>query len=485
MRVARILAVVVVGLAACSSGSSDDAGDLTRATDEATPSSVAPSSTSSRGQASTTAPTSTDAGDDLAAVGLEWVWPPPFVVPGTSTAVEVVATGPAQPDAVVLSVAGSSTSATLDVARGRWNAGLAIPSPIEATTIELRATATSGGGTVGSAQLVVPVVGDSSVIEPRVVALEPTNVIELEYGDGPGQVGYRVTEFEGELQVPLSVAIDPATSNVVILDSVNRRLQIITETGEFVRSIELPGQRSLQDVVVLGTTGRAVVSETRGLEGEEELLVHEIDLDAGNAIVDGPVLIEAPGPPSGTQLVWNPALDAVFAAIWNPDPGAFGYYRMYDTDLRRIEISRTPELWWAPDATWVPGRDPTGTSVGFTYADTSIFTRIPHEMSSVVDEVLRPDGTTWFIADSLELDVPGPDGVHYYLGRTDLACRTSVIAEIGNINDSALATRQIVADESGAFVVDIGRDAYRLRRHELELTGCDVGAVQSGAAATS
>lgn len=398
---------------------------------------------------------------------VSFVWPPIFAVPGSTLAVQVVAKGP-RPDAITIDSSAStiSTQAMFDAASNRWTATIDVPAPLSVPTIALSATATLGDTTSAPVSLTVPVTAGSQTIEPQVVDIAPAVSVELDFGSGPGQIGIDFPEFQGEVQVPRSLQIDPSSGDIVILDSVNRRLVVVTTGGAVVDTIGIDGSGLLDDLVVLGTTRRAVVTEFRGAGAHRlEVSAHLIDLDAGTDTVDGPFLIPPPSPPVGTELVWNEALDAVFGVVYDPATDRVGHYRVFDTAREQLDVSTVPEFWWH-------GRvSADGSSAGVEYDGTTILTALPHSFAGLSNVIVQPNGTVWWSAGTVDPDAAPGGQVHYYVARTDLGCPGSVITEIDISGMGELATRSMVADDTGVYVVDLA-ESYRLVRFELPPPAC-------------
>ena len=148
-----------------------------------------------------------------------------------------------------------------------------------------------------------------------------------------------------------------------------------------------------------------------------------------------------------------------------PPRDASGYYRVFDAAAGRLDVSTVPEFWWS---SWV---GPDQTSVGVEYNGVQVLTRLPHGFAGISNMTVGSDAMAWWTVGTVDPDATPADQVDYYLGRTDIACGASVIAEIDFSGLSELATHSMVADESGVFVVDIG-DNYRLLRYELPPPPC-------------
>lgn len=459
------LVALLVGGVACSNTSDGAASDTgaappTVAAVESTPALDTPVESGPP-----TAPAPVDVGE--VAIELAFAWPPLFAVPGSDLPVEVVVVRGPLPDTVdfEISPVAEPTAAAFDVSTQRWTATIQVPAELTAPSITVNATATIGGATSAAVSATVPVAASAEVIEPDVVEVEPSVALTLGFGDGPDQVGLDVPESEGELSIPNSVQIDPLTGNFVILDSVNRRLTVATPRGDVVDQIALAGDGLLDDLVVLGSTGRALVSQFRGAGGQLEVGAFLVDLEAGTVTFDGPLVIAPPTPPVGTELIWSEALGAVFGRVYDPSTDRVGYYRLFDTASEELDVSVVPEFWWNIRV------EQDRAAVGIEYNDLTIFTQLPHGFVGVSNVIVLPDDSILWSAGSVDPDAEPDARVHYYLGRTNIACGASIIAEIDFSAQSELGTRSMIADDSGVYVVDIGVD-YRLLRYELPSPTC-------------
>jgi len=389
-------------------------------------------------------------------------------MPGARLPVEFIVVDGPQPDSVEVTASSSTQplAASLNAAGQRWSVDVDVPAGWADSAVVVSASATTDGVTAPSISIAVPVATSLDVIEPDVVDAQRVVALALEFGSGDDQVGIHYPEFEGEVSVPNSVQIDPATGNFVILDSVTRRLLIAAPTGEVVDRIDLSGEGWLDDLVVLGDTGRAMVSEFRAGGGQLEVSAHLARLEDGTATVDGPFVIPPPPtPPIGTELVWNEALDAVFAKVYDPATDRVGYYRLFDTAREELDVSLMPEFWWNARV------EQDQAAVGFEYNNAGIFTRLPHGSVGVSNMIVRPDNSTVWSAGTVDWGAEPGAQVHYYLGRTDPACGSSVIAEIEFSALSELGTRSMIADDSGVYVVDIGAN-YQLLQCQLGSPTC-------------
>lgn len=462
--------VFALTLAACSSDSRDVAPSVP-ATESSVPgpdSTTEPPTTGLEVEPSPTAVPPNNGvphGDD----SLRFAWPPVFAVPGSSIPVSVLSLADRQPDSVEVesTTLSAPVSAALDSSSQRWTAVIDVPATWTEPDITLSAVAATGADTTASTTIDVPVVSVSGSIDPDLVALEPEVVVALEFGGGDDEVGLSIPEFEGDVDVPASIQLDPSTGNFVILDSVNRRVLLVSATGEVVDRIEVPRDGWLDDVVVLGATGRAVVSQFRNAgNGQKEIGTALVDLVDGTTTVDGPMLLGPPAPPFGTELAWNPYLDAVYADVFDPSTGRVGYYRLFDTAREELDVSTEPEFWWNGRV----GRD--GMSVGVEYAGQEVLTQLPHGLAGISSIGLGADATVWWTAGTVNPDAPAGEQVQYYLGQSDLTCAASVIAEIPFTILSENATRSAIADESAVYVVDLG-DRYQILRYELPPPTCE------------
>lgn len=399
--------------------------------------------------------------DDAATVRMSWAWPAPFAKSGETLTVEVVVDDEEQPDEIALSIAGGvPVPFTFDVGSGRWAATVTVPADSREAGADVVATASTGGAAVGVLELAVPVVDGPVAIDPTVTEVEPTNAIVFDYGSDLTQVGFEMPEGF-EIQTPQSLQVESVTGNIVILDAVNRRLLVITPDGRPVEEIALAGDGRHEELVILGTTQQAVVSEWRAGGGALEVSVHLVDLTTGSDTIDGPVVVPPPTPPTNVPLVWNAALDAVYASVFDPATGTTNYYRLYDTARERIDISSTPESWWEPSVS------DTEDAVGIRYGVTTITTELPFGFAGIVDLIVEPNGMVWWLAGTVDADDLTSNGVHYYLGRTDLNCEQSIITEIDLDSLSELPTRTLTRADTGVYVTNISTNAYQLRLYEL------------------
>jgi len=450
---------LVVAIAGCNGGSESASTSSAEATTASTSTTVVPAGADEPTRTATTTPTNGVLDD--ATVRMAWAWPPPFVRSGETLTVEVVVEDEEQPDEIVLSIAGDvPVPFTFDVGSSRWAATVTVPTDAREAGADIVAKASTGGAAVGVLELAVPVVDGPVAIDPTVTEVEPTNAIVFDYGSDLTQLGFEMPE-DFEIQTPQSLQVEPVTGNIVILDAVNRRLLVITPDGQPVDEIALAGDGRHEELVILGTTQQAVVSEWRAGGGALEVSVHLVDLTTGSDTIDGPVVVPPPTPPTNVPLVWNAALDAVYANVFDPATNTTNYYRLYDTARERIDISSTPESWWEPSVS------NTEDAVGIRYGVTTITTELPFAFAGIVDLIVEPDGTVWWLAGTVDADDLTSNGVHYFLGRTDLDCEQSIITEIDLDSLSELPTRTLTRADTGVYVTNISTDAYQLLQYEL------------------
>jgi hypothetical protein len=391
---------------------------------------------------------------------IAWNWPPLFAVPGQTLHVEIISTTDHQPDSVTVRSGRhlDETIVTYDPGLRRWTAEIEVPDDSLGTAFGITATETTGNVDHPPIELTVPLVFNTDVIDPTIIVAQPVQVAELTYGAAPNQIGLGVPEVDGELQTPQSLRIDPVTDNFVLLDSVNHRLMILTRHGQLDKTIALSGDGTLEDVVVLGTSGRVVVSEWYAANGSRETSAHLVDLETGTDAVDGPLVLPQPAVPSNTELLWNQADNAVFGIVHSADTNL---YRYYDTKDEILDVSTTPEHWWQS----LVGADQQ--TVGLRHNEVEIQSRLPFGFASIINMTVDTAGIAVWVAGAVEEGSTDASGVHYYLGRTDPACHTTTMTEIGLSSTSELATQILVTRGQFIYIANVGLDSYRLERYDL------------------
>ena len=391
------------------------------------------------------------------------MWPPLFIAPGVSAAVQFIVRGDVVPDSVVVSSAAmpAPAVATLDAATGRWTTGIIVPAAVAERGIEFTATASLDLGTLGTSSLMIPVITDSTTIEPTLVDVKPTIEAELTYGSGDSQVAFVPPQNDLTAQVPASIGVDPRNGAIVILDSSNHRLVILTGPERSFRSIQLPDTGTKDEVVINGDTGQATVSEFQVKDRHKFSTVYLVDLDTGSYTTSGPLQTPA-DPPFGLRMIWSDANAEVYADLPISGGGLFPYY---DTIHQRLNMSATPETWWSPYV-----KD--GVGAGFTANGTSVITRVPYNFPVIEEVRVATDGTIWWMVGSVDRSKQGPESTHLYLAHTDPACHTTIATEIEYSVFRYDTTRVLAIDGPTAYVAHVHDDGYQLERYELPPITC-------------
>lgn len=409
----------------------------------ATPTSVAPTTTAA-------APPITDAGSTTVAsapntvgttLAAHLAWALPFVVTGSTVPISFVLPDTAADATIAVQVDGSTTAAaTFDPSSGWWTAGIAAPTGSAALSLTVLDETTG----LASEALVVPVVGGGPPITPTVTEVSRQRVVTLPFGDGEGdsegQVGYTPAEGDMESAGPTSFAVDPRNGDMVVLDTVNRRVVVVTGDAT-TRTIELPADGDpyfVADIVMAGDRGIAVVDAF--VIGRPATAAFLVDLDSGTVQVAGPATIPA-NTPVNSPLVWNDVDDTVYAAINNR------YYPFVNVATAALLIDRPPVTWLstalAEDGTVSLGAGTGSIDIAFAGAP-----------GGLMDLTVADDGDVWLLNSTIVPPDSTGNTVQFVLVHVDPAGR-SAASTIVQLGDPYGATRRLVVAHDVAYLMDV------------------------------
>lgn len=395
---------------------------------------------------------------------VDWKTPPVLAAPGVElTFAFSLSANPASgdvaptvpdPDEVAVVVSGLDAPITeraaFDAVSASWTAVVRIPGTAVGDRLDVSAVFGESGS---SEPLSIPLVTDSSVIEPTFTNFEPAVVTELSWGDGDGQVG-RLQSEGAETLVPQSLDVNRLDGSIVVLDTVNERLVVVDASSGASRPIPLPVRDGwyVQDVIVMGLTGRAAVV-TYPAAGEQRIGVFDVDLVSG--VVDdsnGPRT--TPAFASNLPMFWNSFERTVTARIQGLD------FPFYAADTATFLPELLPRVWFDVLRVEDPG------AVGITQGGVDVLTAVAGVSPTITGFRMNEDGSFWQIAQTIDLSVEPAVVTSVLLFTTPGAHRT--LATNVDVENRYPYSRQLATDGKVAYVAVPTDSGYRIDRYAAE-----------------
>lgn len=379
---------------------------------------------------------------------VRWVNPPLFATPGSTLALTFDADVDSTADLTVASTPELlATPPVFDSASDEWTAIVDIP----ATLNERSLLFTVKAADATSEALVVAVVSDTTPIKAATVSDGSSVFVELPWGTDIGEVGRVLPEGEGETFLPMSLDVDPRDGSVIVLDSPNERLVVVGSQGTPTGTIALPVPEGwyVQDVIVMGTTGRAAVIAYPS-SGEPRLGVLDVNLDTGEVNYDDPLAV--PAFANNNPMFWNPYAETVTARILGQD------FSFYDASTSAFVEPLTSAEWF--DA--IRQDDPP--AAGITDDNVSVVVATADD-PTIVDARFPFDGTFWQIVTTIDFEIEPPVSTSL-LQRVTPAMHRAVSTAIDfSFTDSF--SRRLAVSGDAAFVAVPTDTGFRIDRHEL------------------
>jgi hypothetical protein len=157
--------------------------------------------------------------------------------------------------------------------------------------IETGGVTTSTGGTAPSSAP-IEIVGSPDVERPAGAV-----IFTAKWGEGPGEFGFDLWEQGAPSQNPIEVAAAPDGKSIALLDYANRRVQVYSREGVFLREIPLVDEAGLADVaiddagwILVLTYGGSVIQIPPNDNQKASELSVVTSLHPQSLIVDGPSL---------------------------------------------------------------------------------------------------------------------------------------------------------------------------------------------------
>ena len=381
---------------------------------------------------------------------VRWINPPQFASPGSKLVVTF--------DAEVDSTAGLTVTsapevlvapAAFDSASETWTAIVDIPETLSEESLSVTVNAADAESEV----LVVAVVSDTTPIEPATVSDGSSVFVELPWGTDIGEVGRVLPEGEGETFLPMSLDVDPRDGSVIVLDSPNERLVVVSAQGTPTGVIALPVPEGwyVQDIIVMGATGRAAVIAYPNA-GEPRLGVFDVNLDTGDVNYDDPLAV--PAFANNNPMFWNPYAETVTARILGQD------FSFYDASTSGFVEPLTSAEWFDV----IRQDDPP--AAGITDGNVSVVVATADD-PTIVDARFPFDGTFWQIVTTIDFGIEPPLSTSLLQRVTPAMHRAISTAIDFNFTDSF--SRRLAVSGDVAFVAVPTETGFRIDRYELPI----------------
>ncbi len=271
--------------------------------------------------------------DTAASTAVTWFQLPPFAFAGSTHTISFSFDDSDARDVSVAANGQPGTPATFDSETGRWSAQLTAPTPTATAGWDIDVTATTNDGAVTDSVTVAVLDPPGPELPVRLSDATPELMAVFASGDGPDELG--VGGDGSIVEAPTAITYASGTNELVIVDHLNDRLLVTDASGRANRTIPLPVEGTLEDLVELPDQ-RLLVAEFRRAAGPETV-AHIVDLTTDHVTSTEPTPV--PSAPTGVQLRLDEPSGIVYAQFG-------GLYPYYDTATGRVAIDGRTEPGW-------------------------------------------------------------------------------------------------------------------------------------------